>query len=625
MRNLKLLAGTVQNQLVKNLVLPNFIYKILEPELKYVTSEEFFNKFWIHSRYLSRFNWPALVMLARKFSDTTLLIPDTSRRINQTELLNLTLKNLIVINSQYIKYSIEYNIVFYMGSYFSNESSAGRNAASVLIQCIASVLLFRIQIRTLALNLFNTLAIVNRMNEVEKDTFVQVHTLCDQCETKAKFIDSITIQVHYVTCLLMMTGLTWLVGSSQIGMALNFFLLSYFKGFIFWQYALAAEGVCPQHQRQVLLNDRGQCFAFGFIFNSVLIVASFILNYLFGRVLANIFQDFLTNIIGLFAIIHVVNMKFTLPNASSLVNSECNFDLVDLMWQLTAWLVKEGIVLFRRLLKSENRPSAFITWLIQVLNGIVNSWAFSVLIKILVPFELRNAEAFFQIPEIREHSAYFIEQMKDITIPATEAYNSLLLQPMLMIYRNIGFAQNIMHVIATKKVRSSYDIPREIVILLIKIIFHPEFGNILNTTNRFVLAVRPALGPESNWQNIEISPVIVLDEIDHIADQEKRSPQSDWVKLRERATKARVLCQGSLDNFIMPHEYHQSVVEQQTEVFVNDDIMNLMTESVPEVKAPICSDTSPPGLGNICCLFKKQDATQEIIADNLIMLNYFQQ
>lgn len=420
--------------------------------------------------------------LTSKFIEIIGEIPRTVEFIDQYYFFNISMRNALIIHGKYMVNSLSaLALNYYLSGEMEDTDSYFCYGGLLCLSHAVSFYLFRENIKKTVSNIFNTLATVDALNNYNSKEFLQMHEICSECQVKEKFIGSIVIQIHYVFYTAIMMVTSYFLNQNLLGSAFTFLLISYFNGFIYWQYALAAEEVCPNHQRHLLLNDGLQCMALGFFIQGALFLASLFLETYFGQSIGAIGYSFFENIFLLFVVLHAGLVRFTLPIENKYVTAS-PLNPVNLIWMFSEKITKMMTQFIR--MRSRHRGETFPP-LMNFYHAVMNSENKESLIfifKCIFPDELHSIEKFIESHENQFYSAYFLEKFQKVVGEIDAQYQSPAFQSVKFIYRQSRIAQSVLdHQIALYAQR--YKIPKEITVSFIKIFTNPRVEIFLSQLN----------------------------------------------------------------------------------------------------------------------------------------------
>ena len=239
--------------------------------------------------------------------------------------------------------------------------------------------------------------------------------ICQNCTTRARFIDQLSLQAHYAV-----GGLTvWGVGlalNEVLGPIAPFLLDCYWNGFLFYEYSLNAENICGSHQVSLLAADPLRCLSLGLFIQTA------------GRLPANILalsnitfsreaQIALDNMLFLFGILHArtlsypVSLKGPPPKKLNLDPLALSYDVTRLS---TNALANKMLSLVRQEVRAPGTAFSFLNPIFNFFQQNNSKPWLKPLSTILLPKELRSLRAFFRQPNINPYAGIFITKLEGV-------------------------------------------------------------------------------------------------------------------------------------------------------------------------------------------------------------------
>lgn len=278
----------------------------------------------------------------------------------------------------------------------------------------------RYRYKLMGLNAVATIGVAHDIADAYASEPQQVTKVCEDCGFNTRVVGEINLLVQYIALMAMASGvnsITYLSLGAFVSNVSDILLKSYIKGFIFYQYPLSAQGICPEHQIAILNNNRLKCLTYGLVTESLRRLSP--TNTPETLELQTVFENMQEAFNIVTARENGITIPFALPSKKEFGEKKAPYlDLIDpinISW-LTAALVvqggKKGISFLVKYL-DENRGSSKLNIrqdLAQLLE-VRGKEAYVKAIKIIVPEELRSARVFFRHSNIAPYSRRLLPEI----------------------------------------------------------------------------------------------------------------------------------------------------------------------------------------------------------------------
>ena len=379
----------------------------------------------------------------------------TVKKIQKTPELSFLLANSILINGiQYILPVLTYRLIQFCMQAANNRDETQNDSFSQAVNQFIQFIFYSLCLRLIIKNtVFNSIATFGSITQLNTDFYDtdQHGALCANCP--AGINDTSNLLAHYVLGSMTIAALqTMFSFVPYVGTPTSFALGAYWKGWTAFQYPLARQNICAEHQIALLSQNKRQLAAFGGAFQLLeLLVDTIISNVTDEGVPKFVLTKGLSQLLTLFSLMHSQQVGIALPSSlppvSSQAKSTMQLDPIVLAWKLSIQTSK-GIKPLFKYIFAEKKQTPIVIEKLKEISTIANKQPLiraiamtmlsliqemtnvttTTLSWIFIAPELQSLQALAAAPAVRPYMLYFLNDMKNILQLPSEHQNQRLVQ-----------------------------------------------------------------------------------------------------------------------------------------------------------------------------------------------------
>lgn len=295
-------------------------------------------------------------------------LPITIKKIKRSADLRFILTNALMING--LEFTLPFLMLYFAESMLTPPLKSiypnykEDKSLTFLYSLISFLFFIHFKFKNIVFNTVATLG-ANKVMEDEYDDQIQHHLLCKACtiNTSDKLSKAISLQIHYFLGTLIVSTLQLFLNNqlAYIGYPLSFTLGAYWKGFVIFQYPLARDKVCAEHQILLLMKNRSLLIAFGAMLETFELGLTQTMIFGLQNTIPNkIVATAVSNLVTTLGLMHAHQVSIPIPSRSQ--ESSSKQPPLDLLlgiwlWSLYSTSKLASFALF--LLKKNNALSRF--------------------------------------------------------------------------------------------------------------------------------------------------------------------------------------------------------------------------------------------------------------------------
>ncbi len=375
--------------------------------------------------------------------ETVMTVPKTAEKIKESPNIQFILGNSLLINGvEFILPFVGYHagkkvIAQVIGGLYPGYDDDNENVQMVsnAIDCtVYPILFFRLKLGNIVFNSVASVGAAIKLNDEFADR-VQLYSHCQQCTPNYdRLTKQISLELHYVygtTALSMINP--YVNRLPHVGVPISVLLNAYWLGVVLFQYPLARNKVCAEHQISLLMQNRQRVLAHGLFLFMTLSVAIGIATLLTQDMVSNsITTTAVTNLLMPLFLVYIHQVELPLVQPSN-VSLNTILDPVFVLWILSTYLTQVTCRFGLYAIQHNKNTQFFIFEKMKNASNLLSNSHLvrtitDVSTRVLIPPELKTLKAFSRSDAMRPYMILFLKNIENLLQKANTVNENPLTQ-----------------------------------------------------------------------------------------------------------------------------------------------------------------------------------------------------